>query len=104
MYKWKPNASQRKEFIEKMKDPKEQAAYSERKYAKIHYNLNDNRSFANKSFIPTENQYCTAINMLNNKLTPEEFDAANQVSSGYICQDKIHHGYIHIINHFNVTI
>lgn len=100
MYKWKPNATQRREFAERMKDPEEQKAYSERKYAKTHYNIDDSRSFANGSFVPTEMQYKIAINMLNQELSNEEFNAATQVSSAYICQDKTHHDYIHIVNHF----
>lgn len=101
MYRFKPNATQRREFAERMKDPEEQAAYLERKHAKNSYNINDSRSFAHKSFVPTKIQYDIAINMIEQELTKEQFNAAQQVSSAYICQDKVHHDYIHIINHFN---
>ena len=36
-YKWKPNASQRREFAERMKDPEEQEAYDTRKREKAMY-------------------------------------------------------------------
>lgn len=104
MYKWKPNASQRKEFAQRMKDPEEQAIYLERKHAKNSYNPNDSRSFANRCFIPTQFQYEVAVNMLGKDLTDEQKHAAKIVMSGYSCQDKVHHNYIHIINHFNDVI
>ena len=41
-YKWKPNASQRREFAEKMQDPKEKAAYEQRKIDKKLYDSQNN--------------------------------------------------------------
>ena len=101
-YKWKPNATQRREFAERMKDPDEQKAYSDRKIAKNTYS-NNPLSFKHKSFIPTETQYKHAQKMflscpIDNPLTIEQRDACNQVIYGYSCQEKVHHDYIHIIN------
>jgi hypothetical protein len=98
MYRWKPNASQRREFAEKMKDPDEKKAYEERKYAKNHYIPDDPRSFANKSFIPTKEQNNYVRSIYNNDITSEQKEAYDQVIYGYGCQEKIHHDYIHIIN------
>ena len=95
-YRWKPNASQRREFAIKMQDPEEKAAYEERKRFKNSYD-----GFKNKEFIPTKEQYENAFKMLNNiNLTDNQKDACNQVIYGYDCQEKIHHDYIHIINEF----
>jgi hypothetical protein len=97
-YRWKPNATQRKAFAEKMKDPDEKKIYEDRKWVKTHYS-NDPRSFKHKSFIPTQFQYDNAMNFLREKLlTSQQEDACNQVISGFICQNKIHHDYIHIVN------
>ena len=41
-YKWKPNASQRREFAEKMQDPEEKAAYEQRKIDKKLYDSQNN--------------------------------------------------------------
>jgi len=95
-YRWKPNAIQRAAFKEKMQDPDEKKAYEDRKFRKNTYN-DSSESFKNRSFIPTEFQYKFALNLIGNKSCEVE-TACNMVQSGYICQDKIHHKYIHIIN------
>lgn len=97
-YRWKPNASQRRDFAERMKDPEEQKSYEERKRAKNTYSDNP-LSFKHKSFIPTQFQNDQARKFLSmNKLTSEQQDACSQVIYGYGCQEKIHHDYIHIVN------
>lgn len=92
-YKWKPNASQRHAFAEKMKDPDEQAAYTERKRLKHSY-----EGFKDKNFIPTKEQHDFCCNHMELFTTIEEQTAVNIVMSGYICQDKVDHNMIHIIN------
>ena len=97
-YKWKPSASQRKAFAEKMKDPEEKSAYEENKRNKNTYSDNP-LSFKHKSFIPTNLQYNEAMKFLGMVgLTYKQQDACNQITSTYVCQDKCHHDYIHIIN------
>lgn len=95
-YRWKPNASQRREFAERIKDPAEQAAYAERKRHNHSY-----AGFKDKSFIPTQQQYDYAMYLIGLGLESISYkvaDAANMVTSAWVCQDKVHHDYIHIIN------
>ena len=92
-YKWRPNASQRKAFAEKMKDPEEKAAYEERKRFKHSY-----EGFKDRDFIPTKEQYDFCMTYPELFITEEEKDAVNQIIYGYGCNEKIHHQYIHIIN------
>lgn len=92
-HKWKPNASQRREFAERMKDPKEQAAYNQKK---VENRLYDN--WKDKDFIPTKEQSYFCINHWELFVTSEEQDAANFVMSGYSLNEKVNHCYIHIVN------
>lgn len=98
-HKWKPSASQRKAFAEKMNsDPEYASEYLNRKHAKNTYS-DDPRSFKHRSFIPTEFQNSQARLFIETKeLTTEQRDGCNQVIYGYGCQEKIHHDYIHIVN------
>jgi len=66
-YKWKPNASQRAAFRERMQDPEEKQAYEERKRLKNSY-----EGFKNKEFIPTLNQYNVANEMLGKDISNEQ--------------------------------
>lgn len=91
--KWRPNASQRKAFAEKMQDPTERAAYLERKAFKNSY-----EGFKDRSFIPTKEQYEFAMFNRPADITAEQQDACNQITYGFSCQEKIHHDYIHIVN------
>lgn len=95
--RWQPNASQRREFAERMKDEDEKAAYEARKRAKNTYSDNP-LSFKHKDFVPTEFQYQQAQKFLNEQLTPTQKYACNRVCDGFVCQDKVSHDYIHIIN------
>jgi len=101
-YKWKPNASQRKEFAAKMKNPDERAAYEQRKSDKAdkrRATSKFNYDSAGGMYIPTQYQYGSALLFLQTKeLTYEQLDACNIVLSGYLCQDKVHHDAIHIVN------
>ncbi len=101
-YKWRPSKAQRKAFAERMKDPAEQAAYEERKQARA-----DKRRAGSKfsyesaggRFVPTQYQYEHACKMLaSGNLTDEEDTAARMVSSGYVCNNAVHHDFIHIVN------
>lgn len=92
-YKWKPNASQRREFAERMKDPEERAAYEQRKREKSMYD-----NWKDKDFVPTKEQYdfCWRHNELF--VTNEEQNARNLLMSAYICNEKVNHAFIHIVN------
>lgn len=95
-YRWKPNATQRREFSEKMKDEKERKAYEDRKRYKNSY-----AGFNDKKFIPTKMQYDYTMHLIGlnyESMSNKVKIAANIVSSAFVCQDKIHHDYIHIIN------
>lgn len=97
-YRYKPSASQRKEFAERMKDPEEQKVYEDRKRAKSTYSDNP-LSFKHKSFVPTQMQNDHSWKMLSIEgLKEEQYEAARQVLSAFSCQDKVHHDYIHIVN------
>jgi len=101
-YKWKPSASQRRAFAERMKDPEEQIVYNQRKEDKAdkrratsQYNYNS----AGGNYVPTTLQYDTAmIAMQSQELTPDQQDACNHVIYGYNYQEKINHDHIHVVN------
>lgn len=100
-YKWKPSKSQRREFAIRMQDPVEVANYEQRKLNKIEKrraNSNFDYSSAGGHYVPTKAQYdfCAVHPELFN--TPTEQDALNNVSYGYLCNEKIHHDFIHIVN------
>ena len=64
-YKWKPNASQRREFAERMRDPEEKSAYETKKAEKqLYENWKDKGTYGNKS-----NKF-TLLNISNPKLDP----------------------------------
>ena len=92
-YKWKPNATQRREFAERMKDPDERDAYETRKREKAMY-----ENWKDKDFVPTKEQSDFCFRNMDLFVTPEEKDAANIVISGYSCGEKVNHCYIHIVN------
>lgn len=101
-YKWKPTKQQKDQFRQNMQDPNYVNDYYKKKQAK----KDKNRSMsvfdyptAGGKYVPTELQYARAISLLKLPvLTDSEKEAANQVITGYVCQDKINHDYIHIIN------
>ena len=103
-YRWKPSASQRKAFAEKMQDPEEKAAYYERKEARADARRSTSQfdyCSAGGNYVPTQAQYEAAIRFKWRELTPIQDDACNQVMYGYSCQEKVHHDYIHIVNELN---
>jgi len=92
-YRWKPNASQRREFAERMRNPEEKQAYEQKKIEK---GLYDN--WKDKDFVPTKEQNDFCLNNMNLFTTRQEKEAVNFVIGGYSLNEKINHCYIHIIN------
>ena len=100
-YKWKPSASQRRAFAERMKDPAEQAAYEERKAEKAQKRRATSKfdyGTAGGNYVPTREQHDFCFNNIHMFVTSEEVDAANMVMSGFVCNERVHHDYIHIVN------
>lgn len=100
-YKWKPSASQRREFAEKMKDPAQHAAYIQRKNDRADKKREGskfNYSTAGGNYIPTRNQADFVSKHMELFKTPQEIDAANMVLYGYDANEKVHHDNIHIVN------
>ena len=92
-YKWKPNASQRREFAQRMQNPEEKAAYENKKAEKKLYD-----NWKDKDFVPTKEQADFCFNHSNLFITEEEKDAINFVTSAYSLNEKVNHCYIHIVN------
>lgn len=100
MRKWRPSASQRKEFAQRMQNPTEQVAYEQRKIdraAKKRVTSKFDYETAGGSYIPTQAQYNHACKMANGN-NGELDRACNIVMSGYTCNEKVNHDFIHIIN------
>ncbi len=100
-YKWKPSKSQRREFAIRMQDPQEKAAYEARKEEKAQKRRAGSSFDYNKAggfYVPTREQHDFCFDNMHLFNSPEEIDAANFVMSGYICNEKVHHDYIHIVN------
>ena len=101
-YKWKPSASQRKAFAIRMQNPDERAAYEARKQAKAEERRATSKfdyASAGGMYIPTQFQYEQAMKYLHTPgISHEQLDACNMVISGYACNERIHHDYIHIVN------
>lgn len=100
-YKWKPSASQRRAFAEKMQDPIEKEAYEERKRNRDKKRQSTSQFDYNKAggnYIPTKEQYDFCYNKMELFITNDEKNAANMIMYGFTCNEKIHHDFIHIIN------
>ena len=100
-YKWKPSASQRRAFAERMKDPSEQAAYDARKAAKAEKRRSSSKfdyNTAGGSYVPTKEQHDFCMWNWPADLTNEQNAARDMVLMGYSCGQKVHHDYIHIVN------
>lgn len=100
-YKWKPSASQRREFAQKMKNPEEKAAYEKRKEEKLDKKRAGSKfdyHSAGGYYKPTKSQYDFVMSNMDLFETNEENDAANQVIYGYVNNEKIHHDFIHVVN------
>lgn len=106
-YKWKPSASQRKAFAEKMSNPEEQVAYEARKRSRADKKRATSKfdyASAGGNYMPTKDQHDYCLNNWPSTTTSEQQDARNQVMYGYSCQEKINHDYIHIINEMRRAI
>jgi hypothetical protein len=100
-YKWKPSASQRKAFAQKMQDPDEQLAYIKRKEDKLEKKRSTSKydyKTAGGEYVPTKAQHDFVINNMGQFVSSDEKDAANMVIYGYVNNEKIHHDNIHIVN------
>ena len=100
-YKWKPSATQKKEFAQRMQNPVEKEAYEKRKEDKIIKRRSTSKfdyDSAGGYYVPTKNQYDFAIKNIHLFKTSEEEDAANQVIAAYTNNEKVHHDCIHIVN------
>ena len=100
MRRWRPSASQRREFAIKMQDLIQKADYEEKKRVKAEKRRSTsefNYESAGGFYVPTKYQHDMAFKFcMSNDFRLR--DADNQVIYGFTCQEKIHHDYIHIIN------
>lgn len=100
-YKWKPSASQRREFAERMQDPREQAAYEQRKKNKADKRRSGSKfdyHSAGGNYVPTREQYNFCSRNIHLFGSQEQLNAANMVMFGYLCNDAVDHDNIHIVN------
>jgi hypothetical protein len=101
-YKWRSSPTQRREFAQKMNNDSEFAAeYEARKQAKAEKRRSTSNFDYDKAggeYVPTKAQYDFCFNNMDLFVTNEEETAANMVMSGYSCNEKVHHDYIHIVN------
>ena len=101
-YKWRPSKSAKQEFARNMQNPEFANDYYARKEIKAGKRRQSSQfdySSAGGSYIPTNHQYNKAFEFLTKKeLTSEQIDACNIIISGYSCNEKVHHDYIHILN------
>jgi len=100
--KWRPNATQRREFAQRMQDPTAREEYEQRKREKAERRRKESKFdyySAGGNYTPTESQNSWAFHFLRtDNLTPEQEEACNQVIYGYTCKEAVHHDYIHIVN------
>jgi len=99
--KWKPSATQRREFAKNMQDLDYKDEYYKRKEDKAIKRREKSRfdyDSAGGKYVPTKIQYDFVLNNRNLFKGVEEETAANEVQMGYVNNDKINHDYIHIIN------
>lgn len=98
-YKWKPSASQKRAFAEKMNDPEQRNEYLENKRQreeKRRQSSKYNYSTAGGYYTPTKEQVNFALANHHLAKTPEETIAFDIVMLGEQC----HHDHIHIINEY----
>ena len=98
---WKPSKAQRREFAIRMQDPQEKSAYEERKRARAEKRRSQSQfdyASAGGSYVPTEAQYNYAMFDRSQERTDEDKLANEMVASGYACNIKVDHDYIHLVN------
>ena len=103
-YKWKPSKSAKRVFAQKMQDPTEAQAYEDRKKAKAdkrRASSDFNYHTAGGLYTPTKAQQDAAMTILTIEgMSEEQRNAANMVTFGNSCNEKIHHDFIHIVNEY----
>jgi len=100
-YKWRPTASQRRAFAQRMQDPEEKAAYETRKKERIEKQRSESKFDYNTAggyYVATRRQHDFVLNNIHLFNTLELEQAANEVTSSYTCNTKTHHDNIHIVN------
>jgi hypothetical protein len=102
-YKWKPSKTAWREFAQKMNNDSNFALqYGQRKAEKEEKRRLTSQfdyNSAGGSYVPTQAQYEFAMNSaFKFSLSVEQMNACNMVISGYSCNEKIHHDYIHVVN------
>jgi hypothetical protein len=101
-YKWRPSASAKREFAQKMNSDVEFAnAYKQRKLDKAIKRRSESQFDYDKAggnYVPTRDQYDFCMSHMPLFTTSEQKYAANQVIYGFSCSEKVHHDYIHIVN------
>lgn len=101
-YRWSPTAAQRRAFAERMQnDPVYAAAYTERKRKRLEKKKAESQfdyDGAGGYYIATKEQHDFAVFDRCGVINPQQEDACNQVAYSYICKQKIHHDFIHIVN------
>jgi hypothetical protein len=84
-----------------MQDPDEKAAYEERKAARAEKRRATSQfdyESAGGMYVPTREQMNFCVLHMELFTIPKERDAADIVITGYVCNDKVHHDFIHIVN------
>lgn len=100
-YRWKPSASQRRAFAERMKDPNEKAAYEARKVARVEKRRASSQfdyETAGGQYVPTREQYDYCMQNMHLADTPAVENAFNSVIYGFTCREKVPHDHIHMVN------
>jgi hypothetical protein len=100
-YKWKPSASQKREFAQNMQNEVFKTDYYARKEVKENKRRSTSKfdyNTAGGNYIPTKEQHDFCLNNMELFETSEDKTACNIVMSGYICNEKTPHDFIHIVN------
>lgn len=103
-FKYKPSATERKDFAEKMaNDPQFKADYLARKEAKEDKKRSTSRfnyKGAGGYYLPTKEQYNAASWLRKNSTNTDQLVAAEAVVNCYLLEQPVHHDAIHIINEY----
>lgn len=100
-YHWKPSANQRKEFAQNMQNEDFAKVYYKKQEEKIIKRRSTSMFDYNKAggnYTPTKSQHDFCLRYSELFESSEEQTAMNIVMTGYACNEKVHHDYIHIVN------
>ena len=100
-YKWKPSASQKREFAQNMQNEEFKTNYYARKEVKKIKRINTSEfdyTTAGGNYVPTREQHNFCLDNFDLFETQTEINAMNIVLIGYATNEKVHHDYIHIVN------